>query len=148
MKAIIPLLFVLATTAFATEVPDNCRPNLSQVDMCAHAVEIANELNKGFPHQSSAMSTIVKAAALDATVTIRIEMAITEEGIRRAAESKGVTVNAMKETWRRTVAAGIEETGCSEELYEAFVGLGGIYRYNYYYSDGTLFNVIEQKKCD
>lgn len=137
------LLLLLSSFAYG----DVCKQNVTNVDMCEHAQRIAVELNKGLPSKSGSSSIIENAVTLHNVVVFNIRMNFTKEELAARAESNGITLEAMKANWRKIVADSIELTGCGEEMFKAFVYLGGSYRYHYVYQDGSTFEIIEQQSC-
>lgn len=145
---LLPLMLWLSLPVFAMQPePVDCSPNLTDVDMCEHALKISNDINKTLPSKSGKLLTTSSTAAHGPVVVFHIDLSLNEEELTKAAASRNTTVDAMRETWSATIAQSIEETGCSQEMYVAFVYMGGVYKYQYFYSDGALFTEIEQREC-
>lgn len=151
MKCIIPFLLV-SSMALAGGGTDNtagdCFPNVTKVDMCEHAQKVSNSWNKdiGLP-QPLGTSTLFKVEAEGPVVIQYITMARTEAQMTKDAAANDTTLKALRADWSSIVAESIESSGCDRQLFMAFVGLGGVYQYNYYFPNGDLFTTIQQHHC-
>ena len=124
----------------------DCFPNLTHVNMCAHADQIVEAWSVGLP-RTIGNTTTIRVQASGAIVSIHMVLIYTESDIASTAVSKGMTVAEVQGNWSTIMSDVVTESGCTKPLFIAFVGLGGIYEYNYYYQDGGLFATIIQREC-
>jgi len=138
---------LLLTSANATDYKDDgCYPNVTQVNMCDHADRIVEAWSKDLPVVNGTTTT-TEVHANGAVVAASMKLSQTRADIAAMAKKSDQTVDELKANWSDIMSESVTESGCTRQLFIAFVGLGGTYEYNYYYNDGGLFATIIQSKC-
>ncbi|WP_273831142.1 hypothetical protein [Serratia bockelmannii] len=137
------IIIMLMLAPFCSLAANNCTPNLTGQDMCTVANEIVNATNKYIPIKYDDNMNIVNAKAENTRVILTTQMNYNRIDLEKEYGNSEERIEESK-TFSRRYA---REKVCSNRSSKAFVNLGGVIQYEYFFNDGKLFDIVTVTSC-
>lgn len=141
MKFIIFIItFLLASPALSK---DDCTPNLIKEDMCLYAKEIVSEVRKSLPIKMSETAKITSLRSENTRVIATVIFSYNLYELKTVLSRNNISINKMREIGR----LHSNNNACSDDTLKSFLNLGGEFQYEYFFNDGSIYDVVTITNC-
>lgn len=111
--------------------------------MCAVAKDIANITKEYIPIKFDSRMNVTDARAENTRVILTTQMDYNRFELEREYGNNDEKIEESKNFSRRYARSKV----CSNRSSKAFVNLGGVVQYEYFFSDGKLFDIVTVTSC-
>ncbi|MEQ5120791.1 hypothetical protein [Morganella morganii] len=137
------ILFGILLLPLVTFADNSCMPNLINEDMCLAAKKFADNGNKSVPVSISERVKINKFRAEKRRVIITANLDYDKKTLEDLYDNDPYFYDKARKLSRKVTIESI----CSDKNIKAFTNLGGEIEYEYFFSDGAIYDIMTVTAC-
>lgn len=137
------LLMTMLSIPIVALADDQCTPNLINEDMCDAAKKFADNMKKALPITLSENLKITNVKSEKRRVIISASLAYNKDTLNELYDNDKYFYDKARKLSKKVTAKSV----CDDSHTKAFVNLGGELEYEYYFKDGSIYDVTTITAC-